>query len=253
VGSQQQGQLLSKTSLQQLHQPQVKAWGNDHYGMGWVIDQVGELSIAYHGGELVNFSSNMTIVPDRQWGIVILTNITPGIFGDPIRKLYLGLFNILKHHQPPVLTNDLGVQLLVFGLPIFVILQLALFLRSVARLLMGRVVRFKTFWQVAGYVVYPVVVDAGIAIGFLVYLPHSSKVSLSLMLFAQPDLAGLVIVSAAIALADLGRILVELYRVSRTPRRSSYYPLAYHHGIQEPVRLLPYDSIESTNSPTGWK
>jgi CubicO group peptidase (beta-lactamase class C family) len=201
--------LLSEAGLQQLHQSGTPAWGGDYYAMGWVNNQVSGLPVTYHGGELVNFSSNMTLVPDRQWGVVVLTNISPGVFGDPIRKVYEGVIHILNDRQPPALKNDLGVQLLVFGLPAFVLMQLAGFFYFVGRRLTKRSQQVKNSrWFYLG-VTYAVFFNAVIAIGFLIYLPLTSKVCLPLMLFAQPDLTGLALLSAAIAILSLCHIAID--------------------------------------------
>ena len=180
--------------------------------MGWVRDKVDGLDIDYHGGELVNFSSNVTLVPHKKWGIVILTNISPGIIGDPIRRIYVGLVHILQANSPPKLVIDLGSQLLVFGLPILLILQVIGFKLSIVRLQKWRVKMIKPCGLfLRRGIIYPLIIDTIISIAFLIYLPFFAKVPLSLMIFAQPDLAYIALVSGAIAGCSLIRTFVTIY------------------------------------------
>jgi CubicO group peptidase (beta-lactamase class C family) len=204
-------QLISSANFAKLHQPKIHAWGSGYYAMGWVKDRVADLDIEYHGGELVNFSSNMTIVPERKWGIVILANITPGVFGDPIRKLYVGLIHILNNREPPVLVNDLGAQLLVFGLPTILVIQIVEFILSLQRWRTGKLEKISPRWRTIRHIIYPLIFDTIVAVGFLFYLPKASKVSFHLMLFAQPDLAGVALFSGGIAIISICRTLGYIF------------------------------------------
>ena len=205
-------QLVSSARMAELHEPKILAWGPGIYSMGWVRDKVDGLDIDYHGGELVNFSSNVTLVPHKKWGIVILTNISPGIIGDPIRRIYVGLVHILQADSPPKLEIELGSQLLVFGLPVLLILQIIGFKLAVIRLQRWQSYRIKSCKLFLLYgIIYPLVIDGIISIAFLIYLPFFAKISLSLMIFAQPDLAYIALVSGAIAGCSLIRTCVTIY------------------------------------------
>ncbi len=210
--------LISPTSLAQLHEPAVLAWGSATYAMGWVNDQVNDLSIKYHGGELANFSANATLIPSQRWGIVILTNVFPGLIGDPIRKLYVGIINILQGSNPPQLKIELCNKLLVFGLPLILLAQIGLFIRSFSRKIQHRLMAHRLNWWVHIYV--PAIVHSSIAIGFLVVLPIGTKVPLSIMLLAQPDITITAIGCSAVAVCSLLQTVAIALSVKRQTQLS---------------------------------
>jgi CubicO group peptidase (beta-lactamase class C family) len=202
-GRYQNHQIISAASLTQLHAPAVLAWGSSTYAMGWVNDRVNNLAIDYHGGELVNFSGNITLIPAQGWGIVILTNIFPGLIGDPIRKLYLGIVNILQGNNPPQLQIDLSNKLLVFGLPWLLFFQIGFFGRSLWQKTSEKSITNLHWWL--GKVCLPTIIDCSIAMGFLVVLPMMAKVPFSIILLAQPDTAITAMGCSGVAICGLLR------------------------------------------------
>jgi CubicO group peptidase (beta-lactamase class C family) len=215
-GRYQDKTLISPTSLAQLHEPAVLAWGSATYAMGWVNDRVNDLSIEYHGGELANFSANATLIPSQRWGIVILTNVFPGLIGDPIRKLYVGIINILQGSNPPQLKIELCNKLLVFGLPLILLAQIGLLMRSFGRKIQHRLMAHRSNWWLHIYL--PAIIHSSIAIGFLVLLPIGTNVPLSIMLLAQPDITITVIGCSAVAVCSLFQTIAIGLSVKRLMR-----------------------------------
>jgi CubicO group peptidase (beta-lactamase class C family) len=218
-GRYQDKTLISPTSLEQLHKPAVLAWGSATYAMGWVNDRVNDLAIDYHGGELANFSANATLIPSQRWGIVILTNVFPGLIGDPIRKLYVGIINILQGSNPPQLKIELCNKLLVFGLPLLLLGQIGFLLRSFNLFNQKKTQRLiKHNWHWWKQIYLPAIAHSSIAIGFLVLLPMGTKVPLSIMLLAQPDITITAIGCSAVAVCSLLRIMAIGLSVKRQIR-----------------------------------
>jgi CubicO group peptidase (beta-lactamase class C family) len=81
-----QFQLTSSRAVKRLHEPKVIIPNNGlhepldsqanqlSYGLGWVISQHENESIVYHHGLRAGFRANITLLPQRQSGFVILTN-----------------------------------------------------------------------------------------------------------------------------------------------------------------------------------
>lgn len=44
------------------------------YGLGWFTERYRDLNLVQHGGNIVGYSSSITLVPEKKLGIVILTN-----------------------------------------------------------------------------------------------------------------------------------------------------------------------------------
>jgi CubicO group peptidase (beta-lactamase class C family) len=95
--------LLTPSGITELHSPAAAIRGQgDAYGMGWVISPQGESSI-WHSGDTANFHSDMIILPRKQLGIIVLTNVNgelarttnaQGIIAQGVQRLLLG-------QQPP--------------------------------------------------------------------------------------------------------------------------------------------------------
>jgi hypothetical protein len=70
--------VLSPGDIAQVHAPAILV--NPHtangpaYGMGWAISSSSEPSI-WHSGDTANFHSDVTLLPARELGIVVLMNV----------------------------------------------------------------------------------------------------------------------------------------------------------------------------------
>ncbi len=214
--------VVSSGGMRELHHPAVKAWEDTSYAMGWIIANVNGIPVNYHAGEVANFSTNLTLVPSEQWGVALLTNVYPGVMGSSIRKLYIGVVSLLVGRTPPVMTTNLLTQLQVIALPILLMLQLLGFFCSLVVLQRWRKnpkpvrLGMKFFVQHVGL---PLVVDGAIAAGLLFGLPVLFDTPLPVMLFFQPDLIGIAMISAALALVwGLLRTGFSIWLLLRTSR-----------------------------------
>jgi hypothetical protein len=72
-------QLLSPELVAAMQQPQTEA-GNfaDHYGVGWGLKTVDGRKLAFHGGTTNGFNADLTLVPDANFAIALLTNSSRG-------------------------------------------------------------------------------------------------------------------------------------------------------------------------------
>ncbi|MEE9510274.1 MAG: serine hydrolase domain-containing protein [Candidatus Bathyarchaeia archaeon] len=78
--------IISDVSMEEMHKPQILApyWFKDYfnpqalfmtYGMGWGISDYNGLIIIDHGGMVAGFTAYIAMVPSKQLGIVILSNM----------------------------------------------------------------------------------------------------------------------------------------------------------------------------------
>jgi CubicO group peptidase (beta-lactamase class C family) len=90
-------QLVSEGQMVQMHAPQMvmpetnqyAEMTNPTYGMGWFIHAYRGHKMVEHGGNIDGFSSLVTIVPQENIGIVILTNMN----GSPVP--YILTYNVI--------------------------------------------------------------------------------------------------------------------------------------------------------------
>ncbi len=94
-------QVLSPAGIDELHRgvPETSAMGVSygHYAMGWWISEVAGMKVAWHGGNVPDFSSFMALIPEQKKGVVILLNadhygLPPvlGEFGQDLTALVMG-------------------------------------------------------------------------------------------------------------------------------------------------------------------
>jgi CubicO group peptidase (beta-lactamase class C family) len=78
--------IISKESMKEMHEPQILAayWFKEYfnpqalfmtYGMGWSISDYKGFIVIDHGGMVAGFTAYIAMVPKKQLGIVILSNM----------------------------------------------------------------------------------------------------------------------------------------------------------------------------------
>ncbi|WP_413300071.1 serine hydrolase domain-containing protein [Bacillus sp. 1P10SD] len=96
--------VVSKSSIDRMHQPSVKApiMGKDSfYGMGWFQSPIDGLPSIRHSGEVPNYHSTMIIMPNEKYGIVLLANINNSLtISGMIEKIAEGVVIILAGKEP---------------------------------------------------------------------------------------------------------------------------------------------------------
>jgi CubicO group peptidase (beta-lactamase class C family) len=110
--------VLSAKSVHAMQQPQVPipgtATGNTHMGLGWMIDQWGNERVIGHGGGTLGQLSFLQVLPDRRFGVCLLTNSGNG--GLLWRDLGGWLFDELagvtmpRVPQPPAAPHELDLS-----------------------------------------------------------------------------------------------------------------------------------------------
>jgi CubicO group peptidase (beta-lactamase class C family) len=69
------GRVLSEAAIAAMWAPQIAAGSfADHYGIGFALATVGGVQTVGHGGSINGYQSKLTIVPDRGFAFVALTN-----------------------------------------------------------------------------------------------------------------------------------------------------------------------------------
>jgi CubicO group peptidase (beta-lactamase class C family) len=72
--------IVSPENLAYTHRPMVAASEQASYAMGWYVYATPNGNILWHDGDALSFGSFVGLVPDRNVGIVILTNTTDNLF-----------------------------------------------------------------------------------------------------------------------------------------------------------------------------
>jgi CubicO group peptidase (beta-lactamase class C family) len=105
--------VLSAESVARMQQPTVSMPGSalgDHVGISWLLRDVDGVRVVAHGGTTIGQHSEFLLVPERDFGLISLTNCGPNgpKFNDRLRmwafEQYLGV--IEREPVPVQLSND---------------------------------------------------------------------------------------------------------------------------------------------------
>jgi hypothetical protein len=77
--------VVSAANLERTWQPGVAmpapSGTSRHYGLGWVVDAYGGQRMVFHAGATLGFNALVTLLPEAELGVVVLTNATVGVAG----------------------------------------------------------------------------------------------------------------------------------------------------------------------------
>src|SRR5215472_16626358 len=126
--------VLGAAGIATLHAPAAVASPDTSYGMGWINGPIDGVPTIWHNGSTGNFYSDMILVPQSQWGIVVLSNesgLLP-LLASSVEGIATGVMNMLVGRKPAPAGLSVGtLYLIVDGL---LVLISALVLWSALRL-----------------------------------------------------------------------------------------------------------------------
>lgn len=220
--------VLSPTGIAELHRSLTRTSGGpitaqEFYAMGWFIREKDGLQTVSHAGSTPHFHANLVLVPEGQWGIVLLMNAENGLRPEQISGIARGVTTLLVGREPwDVSPRDFFPTLLTYVL-IGVVIQALGMIRSVVLLHRWRrnPQRRRSGWLTgAWHVVLPLVLNLLWALLLLVAVPRLLWTSLSDLRLFVPDFGATLLMSGGVALgwAILRTILViQALRSQPTP------------------------------------
>lgn len=66
--------VVSERNLRATWAPQVPVTATVNYGLGWFVEDYRGLTLIYHGGNTLGFTSDLAFLPEQGLGVVVLTN-----------------------------------------------------------------------------------------------------------------------------------------------------------------------------------
>jgi CubicO group peptidase (beta-lactamase class C family) len=222
--------LLSPAGMIETHNPAVPSGVTEtSYGMGWFVGPINGIPAVHHQGETFNFHSNMILLPERQWGIVVLINGENSmdlLFGTArIADISNGVASLLAGKTPPTPPANTSVWV-IYGILIgLIVIQISGIIWSARRLQSGRLRGDRV--RVGRHILLPLVLNLAWALMTLVLLPKLIF-GLPLMIFASglPDLGYTLLVSGLIALGWGILRTVFAYSASRARNKANSLRMA---------------------------
>lgn len=222
--------LLTEDGMIEMHNPAVPSGATDtSYGMGWFVGPINGIPAVHHQGETFNFHSNMILIPDRQWGIVLLINGENSmdlIFGaGRMADISKGVASLLTGQQPPTPPANTSVWM-VYGILIgLIVVQVGGIVWSARKLQSGHLTDGQV--RVGRQIVLPLTLNLAWALITLVVLPKMIF-GLPLLIFATglPDMGYTLLVSGLIALAWAVLRTALVYSASRAHSKANALRMA---------------------------
>lgn len=213
--------VLSPAGVRELHQPGVPPKMGTSYGMGWYVGPVNGIPAIYHSGEGFNFHANVVLVPGSRTGVVVLMNAENNLdlfVNDRMGTIADGVASLLDGSDPPPPPSSIvsfAVYAAVFGV---IAVQLGGMIKSVVALRRGRVRggRVGPRWRIG----LSLALALAWAVLVLVLVPRKFGLPLSVIRYAFPDLAYILIGSAVVALGWSTVTTIWAYSALRKARRN---------------------------------
>jgi CubicO group peptidase (beta-lactamase class C family) len=91
--------LVSEKSFEEWIKPQMKIAGTSAYGLGWFLQEWNKLKVVQHGGNIDGFNSLVAMIPEKNLGFVLLTNVSGSPLGSDLMPIVWK--NILETPEAP--------------------------------------------------------------------------------------------------------------------------------------------------------
>jgi CubicO group peptidase (beta-lactamase class C family) len=214
--------LILPTGMIETHSPAVPTGVTDtYYGMGWFVGPINGIPAIHHQGETFNSHANMILLPESQWGIIVLINGENSmdlLFG-PARIAYIskGVASLLTGQQPPSPPANTSMWVVYSILIGLIIVQVSEVIWSARKLRSNHLTQGGI--KVGRQVVLPLLLYSAWAFVTVLLLPKMIF-GLPLTIFATglPDLGYTLLISGLLALCWGILRNVVLYSARRARR-----------------------------------
>ena len=168
--------------------------------MGWEDSELSGVRVVRHSGDTGNFHANMIVVPESQWGVVVLMNGSNHLRLAGMDGIANGVVSLLLGHQPPPEPFE-QAKVLLLVVEAVGALQVLGIVRSVVLVRRWRRQperRPRGVLKIGLRVVVPMVANLLWAVICLIFLPWLSQTPLSTMVVT--DIGLVQVLSGVVAL-----------------------------------------------------
>jgi CubicO group peptidase (beta-lactamase class C family) len=218
--------LVSPAGAAELQRPGVPTGLDDvSYAMGWDVSQLRGVPTLSHDGSGFGSHANVVLIPDRQWGVVVMENgeNSPDEFFGSRRMTGIanGVAGMLIGQQPPAPTSSSASLWVVYGVVLGILLiqvvGIARSVRTIRRWRTDPLRRPTGALRIGLRVGLPLLVSWSWALIVLVGVPRMIDAPLSAVLIGLPDLGYPLVASAVLAFGWGPARVIWAIRTLRTP------------------------------------
>jgi hypothetical protein len=182
--------ILSAQGVAELHAPAISSGGQQYYAMGLVVDSADGEPVLLHTGDIGNFHSALILMPDRDLGFILLANASGFEQMGQVDGIAVGVFNMLNGNAPAPASAPINVRFLYWAVlltPLLMIIGIAYSLR-------------RWLHKGVGYILLMALLYGGVALLWLIVVPHLTESTFSTIRFVHPELAYAVLASAVLGI-----------------------------------------------------
>jgi hypothetical protein len=182
--------ILSAQGIAEVHAPAISSGGNQHYAMGWVVDSADGKPVLLHTGDIGNFHSAFILIPDRGLGFILLANASGFEQLGQVDGIAVGVFNLLNGNVPAPVSVPINIRFLYWAVLLTPLLMIIGIVYSWRR------------WRAKGigYILLVALLYGGVALLWLIVVPHLTESPFSTIRFVHPDLAYAMLASAVLGI-----------------------------------------------------
>jgi CubicO group peptidase (beta-lactamase class C family) len=217
--------------------------GGVSYAMGWDVGSIHGIPTISHDGSGFDSHANVVLIPDRQWGVVVMENAenSPDEFFGSRRMT--GIANgvagmLIGEEQPGPSSSSTSlwvVYAVVLGILVIQVVGMVRSVRTIRRWRVDAMRRPTGALRIGLRVGLPLLVSWTWALTVLIGLPRLIRAPLPAVLMGLPDLGYPLVASAVLALGwGLARVIWAI-RTLRTPPTPVSTPLDQRHHPSELV------------------
>jgi CubicO group peptidase (beta-lactamase class C family) len=207
-GSYRGAQILSPEGIAEMHKPAVRTTQqggplSESYAMGWFVRDFDGVTTVEHSGVAPNFHADLVLVPENEWGVVLLANGRNELRPEGITGIAAGVTDLLVSEElQPIPQSNSYLTILKVLVAVDAILLIGMIWSVVTlRRWHAQPERRPRGWlRVGGRVVVGLVPYLLWALVCLVGLPQYFRWSLEGLLLEVPDFGYALVLSGAIAL-----------------------------------------------------
>jgi CubicO group peptidase (beta-lactamase class C family) len=182
--------ILSPQGIAEMHAPAISTGGDEHYALGWGVGTADGIPIIQHAGDTGHFHSIVVLMPGRDSGFVLLANASGFEQIGQVDGIAVGVFNLLNDKPPAPVSVPINVRFLYWAVlltPLLMIIGIAYSWRR---------------WRDkgVGYILLMVLLYGGVALLWLIAVPHLTESPFSTIRFVHPELAYAMLASAVLGI-----------------------------------------------------
>ncbi|MGB8700793.1 MAG: serine hydrolase domain-containing protein [Thermosynechococcaceae cyanobacterium] len=192
-------QILSPARMAELHQGAAATPWGDAYAMGWFDEQWEGVRVLNHFGSFAGYHANMAIAPERNLGLVMLTNAESYVCNDRRWEIAKNAFRSLLGQDIRQKSNVSASCIAPWGIGLLLVFLAVNMMTTVRRV--RHWLRYPQPLRISTTILLPFLLHMSLATFLLMGVPRLFEATLPAVLLTTPDAGWLLLLGGIFAFA----------------------------------------------------